>query len=188
MALQTFDLEGGKFQSYFDLFPPTSLSRTSIAQMFIDKTGSLWVATGLELKRLNLQSGVFYDIEQNKPFLRDWTVLNNFYEDKNGILWFGTLSRGVLRYAPSANKFRYYPQTFPKGEYLSDNLMRHLYEDSRGHLWSRTPTGTDHYFFDKNDELQKVRHYPFHAVYFLEDSSQRIEKIQFKFRAFYQLP
>ncbi|MCB0587616.1 MAG: helix-turn-helix domain-containing protein [Phaeodactylibacter sp.] len=174
VALQRFAPDSGRFDSYFEPFPPTGLSKNSVAQMFVGGDGLLWVATGLGLKRFDPYREVFADIRQREPYLKDWSLHYSFYESPGGNLWIGTVSRGVLKYAPSTDKFRFYPPPDFGGKNIYRNLIKSLYEDSHGYLWRRTAAGTFRYAFDKNDELQETAHFPFYAGNFFEDSSGRL--------------
>ncbi len=168
-SLQRFDPTNGHFNSYFESYRPGGYFGARALHLFVDRGGYLWVATGVGLKRFDPYKETFSDIHQLETYLKDWTLLNTFYEDQSGVLWIGTMSRGLLKYAPSTNKFRFYPPPLIEGKNVTGSLGRYIYEDSRGILWMRTADGTDLYAFDANNEMQKVKQYPFVFSTMLED-------------------
>ena len=174
MTLQCFDPENGIFTSYFAPFPPTGLFKNSVAHLYVDQAGFLWVATGIDLQRYDPSQEQFTTILQRETYLRDWSLLHNFYQDKAGTLWIGTVSRGVLKYAPSTDKFRYYPLTEFDKEKVEWNLLKPIYEDKQGFLWMRGASGTGRFVFNENDEPQQIAHFPFYGVHFFEDSYSRL--------------
>jgi signal transduction histidine kinase/ligand-binding sensor domain-containing protein/CheY-like chemotaxis protein len=174
MSLQRFDPEKGEFRSYFEPYEPPGYNPAAAFLLFVDRTGLLWVTTGMGLKRFDPYREVFTNILQRETYLEDWSLPYTFYEDRNGILWISVLSKGLLKYAPSTDKFRYRPPADVKGENMAGDLVRAIYEDSRGYLWQRVTGGTDRFAFDENGELQKTAHYPFEAIYFWEDRHNRL--------------
>ena len=174
LTLQKFDLVNKQFYAYSEPLPPNGLNKNNIAHMFVDRKGFLWVATGYSLKRFDPNRELFTAIKQREKYLKDWRLVFTFFEDREGILWMGTGSRGVLKYAPTTDKFRYYPPAEYDGENKSWGFSKATYVDSRGYFWWRTPLGTDRYYFDKYGELQKESHFPFRGSFFSEDSHNRL--------------
>ncbi|MCB9285394.1 MAG: helix-turn-helix domain-containing protein [Lewinellaceae bacterium] len=174
MSMQRFDPENGVFYSYPEPFEPTGAFPATSFLLFVDRSGFLWMATGKGLLRFNPYRNVFTDIIPRESHLKDWSLLTTFYEDREGILWIGTLSKGLLKYAPSTDKFRYYPPSGIEEENKAGSLLRMIYEDSEGYLWTRVAGGTDRFTFDEKGELQKVAHFPFEGMNFFEDSHHRL--------------
>ena len=63
----------------------------------------------------------------------------NVFEDSNGNLWFGTLSKGVARYDGKSLKY------FTQADGLPSNRVTGIIEDSEGVLWFGTGDGLSRY-------------------------------------------
>jgi len=152
MNLQRFDVETGEFHSYFKPFQPTGINPAGVFILFVDRKGYLWVKNGRGLLRYDPYQNQFVEIHQSVPYLQDWSLPISFYEDREGNFWMGTLSRGVLKYAPSTDKFRVYPPTKKEQETTTAELalLRTIFEDSKGYIWKRTLAGTDRYEVDEH--------------------------------------
>jgi len=105
-----------------DLKRPGALSNEAVADILQDQQGHLWIGTsnGLSL----LDSGQLSQISQmspseinaedfhfevaynlpNNPYSLNNSNVSNLFEDRNGMLWVGTLS-GLSIYNPFGNKF-----------------------------------------------------------------------------------
>lgn len=65
--------------------------------------------------------------------------VREIFEDKNGVLWFGTLSKGLARF--DGKKLKYL--TTEDG--LADNQINGIVEDKAGNLWLATTNGVSKY-------------------------------------------
>jgi ligand-binding sensor domain-containing protein len=100
-----------------------------------DKNGIVWLATW--------QGIISYD---GKMFinhtLRDKLIhfhAFSIYQDKKGILWFGTVRGGLYRY--DGNSFK----LFTKKDGLADNMIECMTEDNNGNMWFATDNGLSCY-------------------------------------------
>ncbi|MCB0598221.1 MAG: helix-turn-helix domain-containing protein [Phaeodactylibacter sp.] len=167
-SLQRFDPVSGQFIAYFSPIEPQGFNRHSALHLYVDRTGFLWVVTGVGLKRFDPYREAFSDIQQRETYLKDWHLPYVFYEDQSGVLWIGTRTKGILKYAASTQKFRVYSPPQSEGKNIAGSMIRPIYEDSRGYLWVGTADGINRYAFDENDELQKIAHFSIYAFALLE--------------------
>ncbi|MCH8961639.1 MAG: response regulator, partial [Bacteroidetes bacterium] len=86
----------------------------------------------------------------------------SLYEDRQGVLWVGTLGGGVSKLDRAVDKFPYYAREPGDPNSLSTNQILTLYEDREGTLWigtwggglnrlDRTTNTFTHYKHDPND-------------------------------------
>jgi len=57
-------------------------------------------------------------------------------EDRNGTLWVGTLSDGILKFDRARQRFTRYRNDPANDESLSENRITTLFEDREGNLWT----------------------------------------------------
>ena len=120
---------------------PYSLSRDSIYSIFEDQQGMLWVLTSNEPNRWDPEYGRFFRYHYTpSPGIDDHIFARCHYEDRSGIIWFGT-NEGIY-------KFDYMEKKFPCINYdpmnplsLSCPRVRAIFEDSAGVLWIGTYGG-----------------------------------------------
>jgi signal transduction histidine kinase/ligand-binding sensor domain-containing protein/DNA-binding NarL/FixJ family response regulator len=73
--------------------------------------------------------------ETPQPRVRSLTI------DKDGIVWIGTIDRGLLRYDSKEHMVRAFAHRPESSESLSDNHVRAVLEDDEGRLWVATAGG-----------------------------------------------
>ncbi|MCB0626850.1 MAG: hypothetical protein KDC43_23775, partial [Saprospiraceae bacterium] len=74
---------------------PGTLGNAS--RLFIDRYGDLWVVAGARLLRYERGREQFVEVREMQPYLKDWNFVSRVFEDRSGGIWFGTMSRGLLR-------------------------------------------------------------------------------------------
>ncbi|MFN0215865.1 MAG: two-component regulator propeller domain-containing protein [Saprospiraceae bacterium] len=108
--------------------------------VLIDKTGNFWFGTEGGVSRFN---GAFFtnfpipeadhtDFPHAYPFPK---LINCIFQDKKGILWFGSNGNGVYRY--DGQKLT----NLSTKEGLCDNFVQCILEDKNGTLWFGTRFG-----------------------------------------------
>ncbi|SFB79577.1 Two component regulator propeller [Parapedobacter composti] len=114
---------------------PASLSNDFITNLLVDRQGWLWVATyGGGINKFDERSGTFarypcYNTQQHYENGRVWRL----YEDREGIIWAGTLAGGGLyQFNRVANRFDLYDPAI-------QNVLT-IWEDSNSDLWFGTFT------------------------------------------------
>ena len=114
-----------------------------------DHTGAIWLGTkshGLYRAVPTDANEITYTIEHflnkpNDPYSLSSNQIYSVYQDKQQRVWVGTFDKGLnlIQYAPqirflsTQNHFKNYPEVF--------NKIRHISEDSYGHLWIGTTNG-----------------------------------------------
>ncbi len=141
-SLQVYD--PGK-TGFSDVLPKNTgfPSNAETTAMTHDQDGMLWLsqASG-ELLMVDPASDkiVRYRLETSQPpYLKDDMILD-IYADDEGIIWLGTESQGLVRFAPGENTFTVYSEndttTGP-----SHNSITNIYPDEDGILWLGTAGG-----------------------------------------------
>ncbi len=161
------------WQPIFKEYPLDSKNQYSydIKDIFLEKNGSLWVATA---------DGVYYndfqtkdnpsDENSNFKFIRiahDNTnphslknnTVNDIFQDVHGLIWLGT-SSGISMFSPYTNQFSQYQSRNIFGE---TPLFKNLYVDENGVAWILSrEEGLVKYAFDKKEyEVVLTKDHPF---------------------------
>jgi ligand-binding sensor domain-containing protein len=140
-----------------------SLSRKSVMAIHEGRNGALWIATarsaasGVEvgLDKLDLKTGriehLFANLRNDDIRQRLW--IHNIYQDRSGVLWFGT-SAGLGRYDPKTEQFTRFVHDPNDLHSISGNQVWQIHEDQSGKLWVAIhrygSTGIDR--FDREQE------------------------------------
>jgi signal transduction histidine kinase/sugar lactone lactonase YvrE len=134
-----------RFTAYrHDPANPRSLSHDAIADLHMDRSGSLWVGTrGGGLNRFDPVSGTFtvyrHDVGNPASLSSDWVWA--IAEDASGSVWIGTLGGGLNRLDPGSGlvtRYRHDPQNLTS---LSDDSIWTLHVDRSDVLWVGTLGG-----------------------------------------------
>ena len=116
-------------------------SARAISAMTEDARGRLWLAIPQQgLTILDPANGQAQALEPDNRVpggLPDAVVLN-LQVDRSGLLWIGTLERGVIKVDPDGTPFRYVADHDPQREQTASNYIRATFEDRAGRLWIGT--------------------------------------------------
>jgi ligand-binding sensor domain-containing protein/class 3 adenylate cyclase len=202
-GLERFDPATGIFTHFLnDPNDPESLSSDNVPTVFVDHEGSLWVGTGNGLDRFDRQTGKFIHFPNR---LNDTTSLScnivvAIYEDRQGTLWIGTGSvydgkadeGGLNRMDKKTGTFTRYLHDPKNPQSLINNIVRSIFEDSKGNFWVGTAGDGLHmmdrvsetfqrHFYDpahpeklSRPPLNKVFAYNDHITFITEDISGAI--------------
>jgi signal transduction histidine kinase/ligand-binding sensor domain-containing protein len=134
---------------------PQSLSDDVVLSLYEDRSGVLWVATTNGVSKYVRRTSQF-TIYRESPLLpteaqyppggpqssglSDGRVAE-IYEDRDGILWIGTLLGGLNRLDRQSGKIIAYQHDPAAPASLSNNTVRAVYEDHSGDLWVGTGNG-----------------------------------------------
>ncbi|MGP8321835.1 MAG: response regulator [Methanosarcinaceae archaeon] len=143
---------------------PNSLSHNHVWDICEDNNDILWITTvggGLnKLLRVKKDNGIeeiiFKHFIHNinapaNPSSLSGNIINCLYEDKNQILWIGTLGSGLNRYDKNTDSFIRYTED----EGLANNRISGILEDNQGNLWMSTGNGLSKF----NPETGKFKNY-----------------------------
>ncbi len=118
---------------------PNELNNEPVYSLCRDSKGNIWVGThhnGVFL--LNETTGFFrnFSYERNNPngISDNWVM--SVFEDKSGVMWFGTGS-GICKLVPSKHKFRNY-NYFTTNSSFGDFEVKCTYQDSKNNIWLGT--------------------------------------------------
>ncbi|MDF1672515.1 MAG: two-component regulator propeller domain-containing protein, partial [Vicingaceae bacterium] len=137
-------------------YQDNSLLKSDVVwDVLVDTESKIWIATNQGIN--------FYDLKSKR--LKSDTKLDKIignklvkclYEDKSGILWLGTETNGLYKYA-SYNNVDHYVYNANVSTSLSSNKVNTIYEDNSGIIWVGTQSGVDK--FDK--QKQFFKHYQY---------------------------
>jgi signal transduction histidine kinase/ligand-binding sensor domain-containing protein len=149
-GLDQFDPATGSFTHYrHDPTNSQSISDDHITALVEDRYGNFWVGTHGGLNRMDRRTGRFtaYKHDPANPNSLSNNEVRVVYEDRQGILWIGTGSPfgetrlgdgGLNRFNLKTNTFTRYLHQSTNPHSLANNMVRAIYEDSRGTFWVGT--------------------------------------------------
>jgi len=143
-GLFRLDPRTGRFKRFrHDLADPHSLSNDIVPRVFVDHNGTVWAATHDGLDRLDAVTGGFttYRVELQGVHPDYLDVA----EDREGILWLGTESSGLLRFDPATAHFAIYQHAIDQLGSLSDNRVNSVHFDRSGGMWVGTQQGLNRF-------------------------------------------
>lgn len=108
---------------------PSGLSDPRLTQVRVDRGGDVWVATRGGLDRLDGETGEV--VARHLP----GEVVETVLEDRDGVLWVGTETGGLVRLDPISSRTARYRSRAFDSESLATDVVRSLYEDRSGTLW-----------------------------------------------------
>jgi ligand-binding sensor domain-containing protein/signal transduction histidine kinase len=135
-----------------------------ILSLFVDHTGALWISAqddGLfrldpPLKGESTPTIIHFPQDSNDPKSPGSSTLISLYEDRNGILWLGSVDNGLIRFNRDTQTFVHYLPDTGTAKYVSC-----VQEDAQGFLWMGTVLGLARFdpqsetfaYFDARDGL-----------------------------------
>lgn len=108
--------------------------------MCADKDGNLWIGTdGDGIYKTTASGEVLkhYAASTTPGMLPDGAVIAA-HRDRQDRLWFGTYSKGLVRYDPATDTFRRYAHDPSEPFSLGANDVRVIYQDRRRNIWVGT--------------------------------------------------
>ncbi|WP_299314268.1 hybrid sensor histidine kinase/response regulator transcription factor [uncultured Aquimarina sp.] len=121
---------------------PNSISSNLVMSLHQTNDGKLWIGTDGGLNRMDIEEEKFtrYMRDEQMP---DDKILN-ITNDKNGILWFGTISHGITSFDPESNEFNTY--TVEDGLYDNSMLLSSIYRAEDGYIWMGSERGVNYFY------------------------------------------
>ncbi len=142
-GLNRYDRRTGRFKTYrHNPADPSSLSNDAVYKLFIDHTGTLWVATDDGLNRFDPATDRFrvYKVDGQSRLSQSYISVA---EDRQGALWLGTHYSGLHRFDPATGQFTVYKFNPSVPGSLQDNLVPSVYLDHSGNIWVGTQIGLE---------------------------------------------
>ena len=132
-----------RFQVFGDIpGDPNSLTRDFVNAIFEDRDGILWVGNDDGLNRIDRQTGHREIIDLGlgaKP------MVVSIAQDREGIIWVGTWAQGVTRYDTRTHHFETFRHDPSDPRSLSQNTVKHVYQDRKGTIWVATEDGLNRF-------------------------------------------
>jgi ligand-binding sensor domain-containing protein/signal transduction histidine kinase len=126
------------FDVKFERIPSKQLQPKSlIFCIYQDQIGFLWIGTQNGLIRYN---GYDFTKVKDVPIVSDFPV-TAIIEDKSGVMWFGTLDRGLIRYDLNQKQFKQYLNDPNDPTSITSNRVLTIIKDKKGKLWIGTDYG-----------------------------------------------
>jgi ligand-binding sensor domain-containing protein len=121
----------------------------------------IWLAQWGGLSRIDTRPNASPKIfrytqnEENEFSLPDRVVMS-VLEDRSGVLWVGTMSGGLAKFAPAKQRFTVFQKVSGDSTTLSNSNVTAIFQDSKERLWVGT-----HKFLNKVDlQSGKVKTFP----------------------------
>ncbi|WP_282073932.1 hybrid sensor histidine kinase/response regulator transcription factor [Polaribacter atrinae] len=139
-GLFEFNLKTEKFKRYYNQnIVKNSKNTNNTYFLFIDKDRTLWVGTwGSSLNKFNLDTKKYSNINlsefQDKGSAELYGDVLCVYQDKLGVLWFGTNGGGVCKVNYTHNQFDIL-DIKKKNTNLPNEPVWSIYKDKKQHLW-----------------------------------------------------
>lgn len=153
-GLIKFDQLRNKYKSYTnDPNDLTSIRDNIVLRIFEDSKSNIWLCTSLGLNLLNRTTGKFtryFQTEQNQklPAIKAIFAIS---EDKNNILWLGTLDAGLVKFDPVKNTVHYYSEK----DGLQNDVIYGILIDRKENIWLSTNKGITKF----NTKEEKFKNY-----------------------------
>lgn len=141
--LAVFSPETGKTKliQRYD-FPRGYVSYNRVRMVEKDRFDNIWVGTDDGLLRINQHTQqVVQDYKYTDQGELGDASIRAMMQDENGIIWFGTWSKGLQRYDPEFNSMTNFENIPGDKNSISDNTVRSLHKDNQGNLWVGTFNG-----------------------------------------------
>lgn len=137
------------------------ISHTTVWDVLQDRSGFLWIGTESSLQRYDGYELVDFRHDPQDPRSLSDSEVMRIYEDRAGILYFATRSRGINRYDPAAGRFERFLLDGEQAETTSDVLSPLVYsmaDEPSGRLWIGTGEQGIRLLDPKTRRLESFRH------------------------------
>ena len=137
---------------------PNSISHNRIYSIYEDRKGLLWIGTeGGGINRVDLREiknekvrFTHFKTEVNNPNSLNINRIYSIFEDRSGVLWFGTIGGGINKFDRERKKISHYKENPNDVNSLSHNSIWSICEDDSGTFWIGSLGGLTRFEFLKN--------------------------------------
>ena len=139
-GLVLFERNSGKYKLYPNKFALYRFGWGGINEILEDKSGNLWLATSTGLMSFDRGSNSYnyYKHSSLDPKSLSYDIVPCVWQDKTGVLWFGTAGGGINIYDPKANRFSTFIRKKDYSSRVSGFSIRSVLEDNTGYIWIST--------------------------------------------------
>ncbi len=136
-GIDIMDLRTKKVIRHYEKTSNTnSISDNSIFSLYKDHSGRIWVGTLYGLCYYNSETDDFTRVTELGNIF-----VNDMLQTKNGVLWVGSLGRGLYQFNPHTDKWIDFKNDPKDSTSIAHNKIISLFEDSRMTLWITTEGG-----------------------------------------------
>ena len=138
-GLVRFDPRSGRYRIYAHVASdPRTLSYDTIEALWIDRGGTLWVATDFGLNRFDPATEEF---RRYSPQPKSLTQYRSIAEEPGGVLWLATSSHGLHRFDPGTGTFTTFEHRLRDPHSSGHNRVNSVHVDGSGAVWAATFRG-----------------------------------------------
>ncbi|MBV5343092.1 hypothetical protein JZU68_05605, partial [bacterium] len=118
------------FENITEYLESLTLNNRTVTSLFCDSKNRMWLGT---------RNGVFlFSNSEIKVIIPDLNNVISFCEEKNGIIWIASPSKGIVRVSESKpNTFISKQYTLSKGN-INSNEINSIIVDLKGRIWAGT--------------------------------------------------
>ena len=147
-GISRYDEASNTFKHYSkDVYDANSLSSDIVNVLFEDRSGNIWVGTGIGgLVKVRFSPNMHFKHIRKKAGQENtlfYESMAGIYEDLEGNVWYGTFAYGLIKYDIKTNKYEQFRAGNPNS--ISSDWVWGMREDSRGNFWVATSDGLDLY-------------------------------------------
>jgi signal transduction histidine kinase/ligand-binding sensor domain-containing protein len=138
------------------------LAHDRVKSIFSDSVGRLWVGTrnGLDLYDSDHDQFIHIQHDPGDPSSLSSNAVWSIYEDRTGVLWFGTYGGALSKYNRTIDQFALYQHKPDSANSLSENMIWAIHEDADGVLWVGTLNGGLNRLDRESGQIRVYRHDP----------------------------
>ena len=113
----------------------------NVNEILHDSIGFIWMATENGLCRYDGYNFIYYKHEVNDANSLSYNHVFSLLEDKNGVIWVGTLGGGLNKFNSKTGKFIRYMHNPNNPKSISSDIVFKVYRDSKKRIWISTLGG-----------------------------------------------
>ncbi len=139
-GIDVMDLRTEKIVRHYTLAATAYTDKNDlIVYLYKPRRGRLLVATASGMYQYNPEKDTF----ELSPHFPSHCRIQTIFEDRSGVIWAGTSSKGLFCYDPRTGRSGKF--TLEPSDSLANRTINHIYEDAGGHLWFATGDGVKRY-------------------------------------------
>lgn len=142
-GLAEIDTASGACTLYSSTDPKDWIPDNIVNDILVDSKGRTWLATnnGLAVRQKGeKQFRLFDSVLGNQHVLPDH-IFYALFEDREGSLWIGTYSHGVIQWNQEQDIWNHYHSRSGEGKQLSNDLVSDIQQSPQGGIWIGTYGG-----------------------------------------------
>lgn len=125
-----------------------------------DSVGFIWMATENGLCRYDGYNFIYYKHEVNDSKSLSYNHVFSLLEDKNGIIWVGTLGGGLNKFNSRTGEFKRFNHNPNISRSISHDIVFKVYRDSKKRIWVSTLGGGLNLFDPIKETFIHYKHSP----------------------------